>query len=53
MDQRPWVFEYSFFGCMAKLADDFVSPEAQLMNPDGTLRHLMQKLMNEQPMTGI
>jgi hypothetical protein len=22
MDQCPWVFEYSFFGCMRKLADD-------------------------------
>ena len=38
---------------MAKLADDFVSPEAQLMNEDGTLKELMQKLMNEQPMTSL
>ena len=52
-DQCPWIFEYSFFGCMRELADDFVSPEAQLMNPDGTLKFLMQKLMKEQPMTGI
>lgn len=51
MDHCPWVFEYAFFGCMAKVADDFVSPQAQLMNPDGTLRYLMKKLMNEQPMT--
>ncbi|KAE9364572.1 glycoside hydrolase family 128 protein [Stipitochalara longipes BDJ] len=51
MDECPYVFEYSFFGCMAKCADDFVSPEAQLMNPDGTFTHLMGKLMNEQPIT--
>jgi len=51
LDQCPWIFEYSFFGCMAKLADDFVSPEAQLMNADGTFTYLMKKLMNEQPMT--
>lgn len=53
MDECPWVPEYAFFGCMAKVADDFVSPEAQLMNADGTLRYLMQKLMNEQPITGL
>jgi hypothetical protein len=52
-DLCPWVFEYSFFGCMREVADDFVSPEAQLMNSDGTLRYLMHKLMNEQPMTGL
>ena len=51
MDQCPWVFEYAFFGCMAKVADDFVSPEAQLMSHDGALNDLMQKIMNEQPMT--
>lgn len=50
MDACPWIFEYAFFGCMAKVADDFVSPEAQLMHEDGTLRLLMTKLMNEQPM---
>lgn len=53
MDQCPWVFEYSFFGCMRELADDFVSPEAQLMNSDGTMRYLMKKLMEEQPIMGI
>ncbi|KAK0124021.1 hypothetical protein ONS95_009007 [Cadophora gregata] len=52
-DECPWVFEYAFFGCMAKVADDFMSPEAQLMNEDGSLRDLMKKLMNEQPMTEI
>jgi hypothetical protein len=51
MDQCPYILEYAFFGCMAKVADDFVSPEAQLMNLDGTFKPLMDKLMNEQPMT--
>jgi hypothetical protein len=36
---------------MAKVADDFVSPEAQLMNPDGSFKDLMNRLMNEQPIT--
>jgi len=51
LDDCPWILEYAFFGCMAKVADDFVSPAAQLMNGDGSMRHLMQKLMSEQPMT--
>jgi len=53
MDDCPWIFEYAFFGCMAVVADDFVSPEAQLMNGDGTLRPLMLKLMDELPMTAV
>lgn len=50
MDECPWIFEYAFFGCMAKVADDFVSPEAQLMNSDGSLKDLTHKLMDERPM---
>ncbi|CAF9941847.1 MAG: hypothetical protein HETSPECPRED_004256 [Heterodermia speciosa] len=49
-DQTPWIHEYAFFGCMRNVADNFVSPEAQLMNPDGSLKPLMHKIMNEQPM---
>ena len=49
-DETPWVFEYGFFGCMRTLADGFVSPEAQLMKPDGSFTELMFKLMKEQPM---
>lgn len=49
MDETPWIFEYGFFGCMRQVADGFVSPEAQLMNPDGSFTGLMEKLMNEQP----
>ena len=50
MDKQDYVFEYGFFGCMRKLADNFVSPEAQLMKPDGNFTELMQKLMRDQPM---
>ena len=49
MDEQEWIHEYGFFGCMRNVADDFVSPAAQLMNPDGTLTDLMIKYMNEQP----
>ena len=50
MDKQEWIHEYGFFGCMRNVADDFVSPAAQLMKPDGTLTDLMEKYMNEQPM---
>ena len=50
MDSQDFVFEYGFFGCMRQLADSFVSPEAQLMKPDGNFTDLMLKLMREQPM---
>jgi len=49
MDDTEYIYEYGFFGCMEKLADDFVSPEAQLMNSNGSFKELMLKLMNEQP----
>ncbi|MCJ1310523.1 hypothetical protein MMC25_004187 [Agyrium rufum] len=51
MDGVEWVVEYGFFGCMRECADGFVSPQAQLMNRDGTFRELMVKLMGEQPIT--
>lgn len=50
MDQKDWIFEYALFGCMRKVADDFVSPAAQLMNPDGSFTDLMHKWMNDKPM---
>ncbi|KAM0803773.1 hypothetical protein BDR22DRAFT_960407 [Usnea florida] len=50
MDGADYVFEYGFFGCMMRVADDFVSPAAQLMNPDGSFTDLMYKLMWDQPM---
>jgi len=49
MDETEWIFEYAWFGCMETLADDFVSPAAQLMNPDGSFKDLMWKLMFDQP----
>ena len=50
MDKTDWVFEYGWFGCMRKLADNFVSPVAQLMKPDGHFTLLMDYLMHDQPM---
>jgi len=49
MDETPWIFEYCFFGCMNDVADKFVSPEAQLMNPDGSFNPLMRRLMTDRP----
>jgi len=37
---------------MRKLADTFVSPAAQLMNPDGSFTDLCYKLMYDQPIKG-
>lgn len=50
MDSQDFIYEYAFFGCMGHVADDFVSPAAQLMNPDGSFKDLMFKLMFDQPM---
>ncbi|MCJ1317934.1 hypothetical protein MMC15_003261 [Xylographa vitiligo] len=49
MDGADWVYEYGFFGCMRQPPDNFVSPAAQLMNPDGSFTDLMDKLMYDQP----
>ena len=49
MDNTDWIFEYGFFGCMRKLADGFVSPDAQLMRPNGGFTDLMMKLQWDQP----
>ncbi|KAL9109978.1 MAG: hypothetical protein Q9227_005501 [Pyrenula ochraceoflavens] len=50
LDKTDWVFEYGFFGCMRQMPDNFVSPEARLMKPDGHFTELMQFLMHDQPM---
>lgn len=50
LDRQDWVAEYGWFGCMQHPADNFVSPAAQLMNPDGSFKELMNKLLHEQPM---
>ncbi|KAL9620733.1 MAG: hypothetical protein Q9160_004746 [Pyrenula sp. 1 TL-2023] len=50
MDKTDYIFEYSFFGAMRKMPDNFVSPQAVLMKPDGHFTQLMRYLMNDQPM---
>lgn len=50
LDEKDWIFEHSLFGCMRKVADAFVSPAAQLMNPDGSFTDLMWKWMSDKPM---
>lgn len=50
MDGQDWIFEHSLFGCMRKLADGFVSPAAQLMNPDGSFTDLFWKYQSDVPM---
>lgn len=51
-DHCDWILEYAFFGCMKRMADNFVSPAAQLMNPDGSFTDLQYKLMFDQPIKG-
>lgn len=53
MDEAEWVVEYGFFGCMRRVADGFVSPEAQLMEPDGRFKDLMLKLQWDQPIKPV
>ena len=50
MDGTDWSFAYALFGCRRQVADDFVSPAAQLMNPDGSFRDLLWKYMSDVPM---
>jgi hypothetical protein len=50
LDEKDWVFEYAFYGCMTYLPDNFVSPAARLMKEDGGFTPLMQKYMDQQPM---
>ncbi|KAK1700100.1 glycosyl hydrolase catalytic core-domain-containing protein [Colletotrichum godetiae] len=49
MDEREWIDEYGWFGCMAHCADDFVSPAAQLMDGEGKFTPLMRRLMGHDP----
>lgn len=53
LDDQEWVFEYGFFGCMPQVADDFVSPDAQLMNADHSWTPLMIMLTDQQPCEGV
>lgn len=47
---QDWIFEYALFGAMRELPDDFVSPAAQLMKPDGSFTELFLKYQSEFPM---
>ncbi|GKT59530.1 hypothetical protein ColTof4_10751 [Colletotrichum tofieldiae] len=49
MDEKEWIDEYGWFGCMAHCADDFVSPAAQLMDEKGGFTPLMRRLMGQRP----
>jgi hypothetical protein len=52
MDQQSWIFEYGLFDFQRTVADDFVSPAAQLMDPNGNFTELGKKYTHEQPMKG-
>ncbi|KAI0434183.1 glycoside hydrolase family 128 protein [Xylaria sp. FL1042] len=50
MDQKDWVFEYGLFDFQRKVADDFVSPAAQLMDANGNFTELGKMYVHQQPM---
>lgn len=50
LDEQDFIFEHAIFGCMRKVADNFVSPAAQLMHPDGSFTELFMKYQDEVPM---
>ncbi|KAK8044049.1 hypothetical protein PG993_004073 [Apiospora rasikravindrae] len=52
MDQTSWVAEYGLFDFQRTVADDFVSPAAQLMDANGNFTELGKKYCHEQPMKG-
>lgn len=47
LDKQDWVFEYGFFDFQRQVADDFVSPAAQLMKPDGDFTSLGTKYLHD------
>ncbi|KAK8118201.1 uncharacterized protein PG998_006482 [Apiospora kogelbergensis] len=52
MDKQSWIAEYGLFDFQRKVADDFVSPAAQLMDANGNFTELGKKYCHEQPMKG-
>jgi len=52
MDSTDWVFEYGFMGFTQQPVDEFVSPQAQLMNPDGSFSDLGMTIIYDQPIKG-
>lgn len=51
MDKQDWIFEYGLFDFQRKIADDFVSPAAQLMDKNGNFTELGKMYVRQQPMT--
>ena len=49
MDEQDFIFEYGFFGYMKTMPNNFVSPEARLMNPDASFTDLMHNYITQQP----
>lgn len=50
LDKQDWVLEYGLFDFQRKVADDFVSPAAQLMDGNGNLTDLGKMYVHQQPM---
>jgi len=50
LDLTDWIYQHALFGATPTPVDDFVSPAAQLMNPDGSFTDLMYKYMYDLPM---
>ncbi|KAI1092192.1 glycoside hydrolase family 128 protein [Rostrohypoxylon terebratum] len=50
MDSQDWVFEYGLFDFQRKVADNFVSPAAQLMDGNGNFTELGKLYVSQQPM---
>ncbi|KAI1387875.1 glycoside hydrolase family 128 protein [Hypoxylon trugodes] len=50
MDGQDWVFEYGLFDFQRKVADNFISPAAQLMDANGNFTELGKMYVHQQPM---
>ncbi|KAI0873424.1 glycoside hydrolase family 128 protein [Hypoxylon argillaceum] len=50
MDSTDWVFEYGLFDFQRRVADNFVSPAAQLMDANGNFTELGNMYVHQQPM---
>ncbi|KAI0540309.1 glycoside hydrolase family 128 protein [Xylaria digitata] len=50
MDTKDYIFEYGLFDFQRKVADNFVSPAAQLMDGNGNFTELGKMYVNQQPM---
>ncbi|KAI0097262.1 glycoside hydrolase family 128 protein [Nemania sp. FL0031] len=50
MDSKDYIFEYGLFDFQRKVADNFVSPAAQLMDGNGNFTELGNMYVHQQPM---